>query len=50
MEFESSDFFLELISIEINKHLQDQQITVNSIINLAVKYCVSIAVIQILIF
>ena len=41
MEFESSDFFLELISIEINKHLQDQQITVNSIINLSIKYCVN---------
>jgi len=39
MDFESSDFFLELISIEINKHLQDQQITINSIINLAIKYC-----------
>ena len=39
MDFENSDLFLELMSIEINKHLQDQQITINSIINLAIKYC-----------
>lgn len=39
MDLESSDIFLELISLEINKHIQNQEITINSIINLVIKYC-----------
>ena len=39
MDLENSDYFLELISLEINKHIQVQGITINSIINLAIKYC-----------
>ena len=39
MDIENSDYFLELISLEINQHIQEQKITINSIINLAIKYC-----------
>ena len=39
LSLEKSDCFLELIAMEVNRHTENQQITENSIINLAIEHC-----------